>query len=131
MERIINQDRVKLKGGLYSAAEIAAAPTRTATVGGATTGVIAATDKVVAALGVTGQTGYLLTLPTPVVGKSLLLLGNAFAYKVQTNTNTVGIDGITGTPATLTVAARTVVELVCTSATNWQVVKGGSAGAIA
>lgn len=127
MERIINQDRVKLKGGLYTYAEIAAAPTRTATVAGATTGVIAATDKVVAALGVTGQTGYFLTLPTPVVGKTLLFLGNAFAYKIQTSGNTIAIDGITGTPANLTVAARTAIELVCTSATNWQVVKGSGA----
>lgn len=131
METIKNQNRVNLKSGAYSVAEIAAAPTRTATVAGATTGVIAATDKVVAALGVTGQTGYFLTLPAPVVGKRLLLLGNAFAYKCQTSGNTIAIDGITGTPANLTVAARTVVELVCTSATNWQVVKGGSAGAIA
>ena len=117
MEKISNQTRVRAKAGTYTAAEIAAAVTRTATADGTGTGVIAATDKVVAAVGVTGQTGYLLALPTPVIGKSLLLLGNVYAYKVKTSGNTVGIDGITGTPATLTVAARTVVELVCTSLT--------------
>lgn len=48
MERIINQDRVKLKGKLHSTAEIAAAPTHTATATatGATTKTILATDKV-------------------------------------------------------------------------------------
>jgi hypothetical protein len=126
MSKITTNTRLKA-AYVITAANIAAAVTRTATSGGGTTGVVAATDKVVAAVGVTGQTGYQLTLPAPVVGKRLLFLGSVYAYKIQTNGNTVGIDSITGTPATLTVAARTPIELVCTSATNWQVVVGSGA----
>lgn len=126
MPKIATNTRLKA-GFVITAANIAAAVTRTATSGGGTTGVVAATDKVVAAVGVTGQTGYALTLPAPVVGKVILFLGSVYAYKIQTNTNTVGIDGITGTPAALTVAARTPIQLVCTSATNWQVVVGSGA----
>ena len=127
MDKISNQTRKKAVNAGFTAAEIAAAVTRTATVAGATTGVIAVTDKVIAAVGVTGQTGYFLTLPAPVVGKRLLFLASVYAYKIQTSGNTVGINGVTGTPAALTVAAATAIELVCTSATNWAVRVGGGA----
>jgi len=127
MNTVKNNTRLKAANNGFTAAEVAGAVTRTATVAGATTGVIAATDKVVKATGVTGQTGYFLTLPAPVVGKRILLLGSPFAYKLQTSGNTIGINATTGTPANLTVAALTVIEVVCTSATNWAVTVGGGA----
>lgn len=127
MDSVKNNTRKKANVGSYTSTELAAAVTRTATSDGATTGVIAITDKVIAAVGITGQTGYWLTLPAPTIGKRLLLLPSPFAYKIATSGNTIGINGITGTPAKLTVAAATCIELVCTSATNWVVVNGSGA----
>ena len=126
MTKVSNQARIKAALDV-TPSNLGAPVTRTATVAGATTGVVAATDKVVQSVGVTGQTGYFLTLPVPVVGKTIQFLGSVFAYKIQTSGNTIGIDGITGTPANLTVAARTPIKLTCTSLTNWQVVVGSGA----
>lgn len=127
MESIKNNTRKKANVGSFTSTELAAAVTRTATSDGTTTAIVATTDKVVAAVGVTGQANYFLVLPAPVVGKRLLFLPSPYAYKIATSGNTIGINGTTSTPAKLTVAAATTIELVCTSATNWVVTVGSGA----
>lgn len=126
MTKIGNQNRLKVADS-YTIAELNAAVTRTATVAGATTGTLAATDVVVNAVGVTGQTAYILLLPAPVVGKRILFLASPFAYTIKTSGATIKINGAGSAAAVLTVAAWTVIELVCTTATNWVVTRGGGA----
>lgn len=127
MTKISNQTRIKAIAAGYTTAELAAAVTRTATSGGGTTGVIDATTKVVDAVGVQSQAAYALTLPVPVVGKKILFTPSVYAYVIQTSGNSIGINDITGTPAKLTVAAATTIELTCTSLTNWAITIGGGA----
>jgi hypothetical protein len=119
MTKVKNQVRLKAVASGFEAIELNNPVTRTATSGGATTGLIAATDVVVAATGVTSQTGYLLTLPAPVVGKEILLLPSTYAYKVQTSGTSIKINSQGSAAGTLTVAATTGVRLLCVSATNW------------
>jgi hypothetical protein len=126
MEKISNQTRVRAKVGTYTAAELAAAESRTATATGATTGTISATAKVVAPIG-SGTTTHLIILPAPVVGKQILLLGAVAAYTLATNGATVKLNGAGTNAGTLTVAATMVIEVLCTSATNWVITRGNGA----
>jgi hypothetical protein len=60
-------------------------------------------------------------LPTPVIGKEVVIIQNGTASKLVTNDPTnVGISGGTGAAASVTLAANTIVFLICTSLTNWR-----------
>lgn len=89
---------------------------RTATVAGATTGLIAATDEIVEALGVTGQTNYLVLLPNPSTlprGKKFIIYGKSFASKLGVvNTPTAcTVNGIAGASASGTIAVGAAYEV--------------------
>ncbi len=91
----------------------------TATTGGAA---IPASADVVNCIGITGQTGYKIVLPTPVVGKKLTLINaSGFAFALVSSTPaSIGINGGTGT-VSLAIATAKVCECTCVSLTNWVV----------
>jgi hypothetical protein len=68
-----------------------------------------------------GDANHIVTLPAPIPGTRVAFVAPATAFKIQSSAPaTVGISGGTGATAKVTIAAGTVVELLCTSTTNWR-----------
>lgn len=103
----------------------------TATVGGATTGVIAAGKRIVTATGVNGQTGYLVTLPAITADTKPIYITNnsGYAFKIQSDTPAdVYINGAKGSVA-LSLATAKCATCIPTSTTSWVIVIGDCAAA--
>jgi len=96
------------------------AVSRTPTADGTGTGTIAAGTSMVDVTGGTNVNCW-LTLPTPVVGHVIWLVGTSGTnFEVRTNQPaTVAINGGTDTNGESDVAAGVTCRLVCTSATTW------------
>jgi hypothetical protein len=90
----------------------------TATVAGATTGVIPPGANFVQVT--SGDAAHFITLPEPVVGKEVWLRNGATAYELQSSAPaTVAINGGSGAGAQTTVAANRLVRCKCDTATTW------------
>ena len=67
------------------------------------------------------NSAHFVQLPAPVIGTEVTIIENGTACKLVTSAPaTVGISGGTGASASVTIAANTIVKLICTSATNWR-----------
>lgn len=94
------------------------ATARTATVDGLTTAIIAdGSGHITITSSVNTK---LITLPAPTPGVVVRLVVGANGYALQSSAPaTVAINGGTGASAKTTIAASTLVECRCTSATTW------------
>lgn len=98
--------------------------TCTATTAGATTGTIPSTASVVNAVGVNGQSAYLILLPTPVVGKKLIIYNDSgYAFNLATSSAAnIYLNGAKTAGYKLAVANAKVAYCDCVSSTQWVVV---------
>ena len=105
------------------------AVSRTPTVDGTGAGTIAAGTSMVDVTGGTNVNCW-LTLPTPVVGHVIWLIGTSGTnFEVRTNsTTTVAINGGTDTNGESNVSSGVTCRLVCTSATTWVGTQFAAAG---
>ena len=107
------------KQGMFSHYDIANAIDVTANTGGTTTAIIPDTAKVVNTIGVTGSATFIIVLPTPTPGKTLLLINEPFAFELESDTPaSVKINNVSGTTS-LEIAAAKIVECICVDSLNW------------
>jgi hypothetical protein len=67
------------------------------------------------------NSAHIVILPPPVPGKKLYLHVGANGFALRSSAPaTVAINGGTGASASSAIAADTLVEIVCTTATTWQ-----------
>lgn len=92
----------------------------TATADGVTPTINPDTDYVTGT-GVNGQTGYLITLPTPRIGKKITVSNHSgYAFCLQTSSPAnVGINWGKGAGTKLSIADGKVVLLECVANSNW------------
>lgn len=97
---------------------ISVVPTATTPTGNA---ILPSNTREIVAVVASANSAHLLQLPPPVIGTRVTLINGGTAFVLRSSAPaTVGISGGTGSTAGVTVAANTVVELICTSATNWR-----------
>lgn len=110
-------------GGLGIVTGTATNIARTATVAGATTGLIAdGAGRLQVYLITATDANHIIILPTPVVGTIVVLCEvSTVGYELRTNTPaSIGINGGVGSAAESAIPASTTVVLVCETATNWK-----------
>jgi hypothetical protein len=98
--------------------------TCTATTAGATTGIIPSSATVVNAVGVNGQSAYLILLPTPVVGKKVIIYNDSgYAFNLATSSAAnIYLNGAKTAGYKLAFANAKVAYCDCVSSTQWVVV---------
>ncbi len=96
---------------------------RTATVAGATTGLIADGGGALQVILVSAtDAAHIIKLPTPVLGTIIVLIEVTTAgYNLQASAQaSIGINGGTGAAVKSAIPASTTVILVCETLTNWK-----------
>ena len=91
----------------------------TATADGTTTGTIAAGINVAYVAGANSSNKVIL--PAPVKGVQLIVINQVAAQTLTVigNGNTITINGVTGSPASITLAAASSLFCIAISATEW------------
>lgn len=95
------------------------ATARTATVAGATTGLIA--DGTSFVVVTSGDANHIIVLPTPTPGTIVWLANGATGYELRSSTPaSVAINGGTGSAGESAIAADSLVCAICVTATAWK-----------
>lgn len=105
----------------------------TATADGLTTAIIGDDGgQITLVTPTSANAAHIVTLPTPVAGKIVILLGTANGYELRSDTpGSVGINGGTGATAESAIAANTMAVMICQSATDWRGFQMASDGTLA
>ena len=94
---------------------------RTATADGTGTGTIADAGLLQFVTVTSASANNIIVLPTPTPGTIVRLAVGANGFELRSSAPaTVAINGGTGASAESAIAANSLVEVVCTSATSWQ-----------